>query len=150
MTAQVPEKLIYQGKSISMCAEPLGDYFQLAGIKPDFEICHTALWRRYVGSWEILDDRLYLIGLKATLRDGTKASIATLFPDYPDRVFAHWYTGKLRIPQGELLNYVHMGYASTFESDLFLTIEHGVVTQTEVRHNTLVETGDQPESAGSP
>ena len=143
MTAQISEELLYQGKAMSMCAEPLADYFNLAGIKPDFRMCHTALWRRYVGSWEILKDRLYLIGLKATLEDGTKASVATLFPDYPDRVFAHWYSGKLRIPQGELLNYEHMGYASTFESDLFLTIEHGVVTQVEVRDNTARESDNK-------
>ena len=135
MTAQITEKLHYQGEVMSMCNEPLGDYFKLAGVNPGFRICHTALWRRYVGTWEILEGRLYLVGVNATLENGTKAEVATLFPGFPDRVFAHWYTGQLRLPRGELLEYQHMGYASTYECDLLITIEQGVVTHTEVRQN---------------
>ena len=135
MTAQITEKLHYQGELMSMCAQPLDDYFKLAGINPGFRMCHTALWRRYVGTWEILGERLYLIGLDATFEDGTKVDLSTLFSGYPERVFAHWYSGKLRLPQGELLQYHHMGYASTYERDLFITIVQGVVTNTEVQQN---------------
>ena len=92
-----------------------------------------------------MSDRLYLIGLNGTLEGGAEASLATIFPDFPDRVFAHWYSGTIRIPQGKQLEYVHMGYGSTFERDLFLDIERGVVVATRVRHNGTAESENAPE-----
>ena len=135
MTAQIGEKLSYEGQEVSICNEPLGDYFAFAGIDPGFEFTCTALWRGYVGTWEIRNGRLYPIGLTGMLKTGSEANVATFFPDHPDRVFAHWYSGTLRIPQGKMLEYVHMGYGSTYEEDLMVVIYKGVVTETNVRHN---------------
>ncbi len=135
MTAQIGEKLHYKGHVVSMCSQPLGDYFELAGIEPGLEVSCTALWRGYVGTWEILDKRLYLIGLSGTLLDGAEANVATFFPDFRDRVFAHWYSGELRVPQGKLLNYVHQGYNSTYESDLIIAVDKGIIVRTKVRRN---------------
>ena len=42
-------------------------------------------------------------------------------------VFAEWFSGKLRIPLGETLQYVHMGYGSLYEKDLFIAVEKGIV-----------------------
>lgn len=103
MTAQIAEKLRYQSEDVAMCTNPLSDYFAMGGTNPRFESNCTALWRGYVGSWEIVDDRLYLICLNGTLVDGTQASLETIFPGYPDRVFAHWYSGTIRLPQGKQL-----------------------------------------------
>ncbi len=139
MTAQVRERLIYQGRSVSMCTEPLNDYFVLAGYQPAFSINCTALWRGYVGVWEIVNDRLYMVSLEGTLEDGSSASLETIFPGYPDRVFAHWYSGALRIPEGELVEYVHIGYASVYEQDRFIEIENGIVIDQYVRKNDVAE-----------
>ena len=144
MTAQFAERLRYQGKDVSMFTNPLSDYFALEGVSPRFAANCTALWRGYVGSWEIIDDRLYLVEVNGELEGGAKASLASIFPDFPDRVFAHWYSGTIRIPQGKRLKYVHMGYGSTFESDLFLDVERGVIVGTRVRHNETPESdGDE-------
>jgi len=145
MTAQIPETLRYQGKEVPMCTQPLADYLELAGIKLRFGIICSALWRGYVGSWEIAGDRLYLVDFSATLEGDTEATLATLFPDFPDRVFAHWYSGTIRIPQGRQLKYVHMGYGSTYERDVFLDVERGVVAATRTRYNGTAEPGDGPE-----
>lgn len=139
MTAQVPERLIYLGEVLALCATPLSDFFAMAGINPEFEVSWSTLWRGYIGTWEILDDRLYLIGLKGTLTGGVPASIETIFPGFPDRVFAHWYSGTLRLPQGHLLEYVHGGYQSIYERDLFIDIEHGVVKNSWAQHNEIPE-----------
>ena len=141
MTAQFAEVLHYEGDELALCTQPLGDYFSLAGIEAPFESPHTALWRGYVGTWEIVGGRLYLIKLSGSLRGGAEASLATLFPDYPDRVFAHWYTGTMRAPQGKQLKYVHQGYSSTYERDLMITVVKGVVTKTTVRNNGTAESG---------
>ncbi len=143
MTAQIGEKLIYDGRKVSMCTEPLSDYFAFGGHRAEFEFTCTALWRGYVGTWEIVNERLYLVGLTGTLKDGRDATLETVFPGYSDRVFAHWYSGTLRIPEGKQLEYVHSGYDSTYERDRFLKIENGVVVGSRVRQN-----GDADGSAG--
>ncbi|MFM8509872.1 MAG: hypothetical protein ACKOCU_06045, partial [Betaproteobacteria bacterium] len=61
---------------------------------------------------------------------------------FPHRVFAHWYSGTLRVPQGELLKYRHMGWASTFERDLLIDVEDGVVKGMQVQQNQEPGTGD--------
>ena len=48
---------------------------------------------------------------------------------------AEWYSGVLRIPKGEVLEYVHGGYGSKFERDLFITIEKGNVIKEEEVQN---------------
>lgn len=145
MTAQVAERLRYQGDDVAMCTTPLSGYFAMGGINPRFESNCTALWRGYVGSWEIVGDRLYLIGLTRPLEDGTDPTLATIFPEFPDRVFAHWYSGTIRLPQSKQLEYVHMGYGSTFERDLFLDVERGVVVATRVHHNGVAESESAPD-----
>jgi hypothetical protein len=148
MTAQYSEELIYRGEMIQMCSEPLAMYFVLAGVKPEFQFTCTALWRGYVGTWEVIDDRLYMTGLTGQLQDGTEANLATVFPNFTERVFAHWFSDKVRIPKGKLLKYVHMGYASEYEEDLFLTFKKGVVTKTELIVNGEAMNPEAPEGYG--
>jgi hypothetical protein len=148
MTAQIPESLLYQGEQVTMCTNPLNEYFAMAGLNPPFESHCTALWRGYVGCWEIIDDRLYLTSLQGTLKDGGDANLETVFPGFPDKVFAHWYSGTIRIPQGKQLEYVHMGYGSTFERDLLLEIERGLVVSTRLQENGVAESEDAPEGYG--
>jgi hypothetical protein len=146
MTAQIGEYLRYQGEGVSMCTQPLGDYFAMGGTKPAFQANSTALWRGYVGGWEIVAGRLYLVKLTGTLMDGSQASLETVFPGFPERVFAHWYAGTLRIPRGRRLHYRHSGYASVYERDEMLEFEQGVIRRTWVRHNGEAEPeADKPE-----
>lgn len=148
MTAQIPENLHYEGKVHAMCAEPLALYFRLTGIEANFEYPSTALWRGYVGTWEILDGRLYLIGLDGELKNGSVATVATFFSNNPDRVFAHWYSGEIRLPRGKMLKYVHGGYDSVYEEDVLLTIDKGVVTHTAIRNNGTSLNPDAPGGYG--
>jgi len=148
MTAQIAESLLFEGRTVSMCTEPLNDYFLLSGKHPLFESNSSAVWRGYIGSWEIKDLRLYLVGLEGVLEDGTDVTLGTLFTDFPERVFAHWYSGTIRIPQGKQLQYVHMGYSSTFERDLFLEVDQGIVTSTRIRHNGISDSENAPTSYG--
>ena len=137
MTAQISEILLYHGRKQRMCTEPLGDYFALAGIEPRFEVSCTALWRGYVGEWAVIEGRLYLIKLTGSLEGDTPATLETFFPGFPDRVFAHWYSGQVRLPQGRQLEYVHGGWGSTYEQDLLIGFDQGLVSQTTLRHNSM-------------
>jgi hypothetical protein len=70
MTAQISEKLLFEGERPAMCTNPLGDYCPLGGELPNFASNCTALWRGYVGTWEIINDRLYLVDLSGELESG--------------------------------------------------------------------------------
>ena len=52
-----------------------------------------------------------------------------------NEVFADWFNGEIRIPQGELLQYIHMGYESIFEKDLILKFKKGVLIDERVIDN---------------
>ncbi len=135
MTAQVGERLLYEGRELAMWSEPLESYFESGGTRPKFAFTWTALWRGYVGTWEITRGRLYLVGLRGTLIDESEASLATIFPENPRRVFAKWYSGTLRIPEGNLLKYVHSGFKTTYEYDRHIHVHEGIVTGTDLRNN---------------
>lgn len=139
MTAQIPEKLLFEGEKYAMCTNPLDDYCALGGELPRFASNCTALWRGYLGTWEIINDRLYLVKLHGELESGQDADLETLFPGYGERVFAHWYSGVIRLPQGKMLEYVHMGYGSTYERDQLLDFERGVLVARQVKVNKVVE-----------
>lgn len=144
MTAQISEQLIFEGQKVPLLTNPLNNYFSLGGRDPGFESTSTALWRGYVGTWEILNDRMYLVALNGTLKSGEDADLESVFPGFAHRVFAHWFSGTLRIPQGKRLEYVHMGYGSTYERDVLLTLQNGVVVKQEIRHNGVGDE-DAPE-----
>ena len=84
----------------------------------------TACWRRYVATWSIADNRLYLLSIKGIYR-----------LDGEEPLFAEWVSETLRVPQGRRLSYVHMGFGSIFERDLFLGIKMGVVEDRRVVEN---------------
>ena len=90
MTAQIPEKLLFEGERHAMYSNPLGDYCAVGGELPKFAPSCTALWRGYVGTWEIINDRLYMVELKAELESGQEVDLESVFPGYGERVFAHW------------------------------------------------------------
>lgn len=71
------------------------------------------------------------------LRGRHPGDIGNFSPGFPDRVFAHWYSGQVRLPMGQQLEYEHGGYASTYEQDLLIDFDQGVVSQTTLRQNSL-------------
>lgn len=133
MTAQAGELLIYKGEETSMAVEPLNQYLKnrndIKFISPS-----TACWRGYYGEWEIKDNLLYLIGLKAYIEGYREVDLNYLFPSQKE-VVANWFTGKLRVPHGKLLDYVHMGYASLYERDLILEIKNGKLVSEYIVNN---------------
>ena len=142
MTAQMTEHLIYKGEKLSLCEEPLRNYLETIRKDFKFQAPSTALWRGYIGTWSIENGRLYLIKLRGFVSESEEREEVTLkdlFPDFPDGVFAHWYTGEMRCPKGGLIDYVHGGYASTYEQDLFINVEKGVVLSERVVENGKAE-----------
>lgn len=136
MTQQMDEKLFIDGEPNALFTEPLDSYFAAAEFDPEFDIWCTALWRGYRGTWDITEKRLYLVGLEGRLKDGTDASVSAFFPRQNDRAFAFWYSGILQVPKGRMIKSDLMSYR-IYENDLFLTVEKGVVIDSNLRHNGI-------------
>lgn len=134
MTAQAGEVLLYKGKKNWMTSEPLNDYLDnIANI--EFVSPSTACWRGYFGEWKIAYKKLYLTHLEAYLEGYEEVDINYLFPDQKN-VFAHWFSGEIKIPQGEMIQYIHMGYESIYERELVLTFKDGILTDEKVIDNS--------------
>jgi hypothetical protein len=131
MTAQVHERLIIDGglTSMAFCPPLPHDHPRIVNDTSDHDTrasqsdrgsaisstaSSTACWRRYIGTWEIKDGRFYLIDLVGLFK---------LSGGEP--LFADWFTGVLRIPVGNQLQYVHMGFGTVYESELHIRIERG-------------------------
>jgi len=146
-TAQVAERLIIGGVTNRLCTEPLSPYFTNTNTSPDdlFDgtnrlVC-SACWRGYVGTWEIKDGFLWLLSLEQW--GGTPLELERIFPKQKAPIKAAWYSGNLRVTQGKMLQYVHGGYASRFEKDLFIKIENGRVIEQKVVDNTVAPASEE-------
>ncbi|WP_018232231.1 hypothetical protein [Thioalkalivibrio thiocyanodenitrificans] len=80
----------------------------------------TACWRRYLGTWEIRDSLLYLLGLEGMCR-----------MTCDDPIHAAWYTGTIRAHAGELIDF-RDGYNPWYEEERTFLVEAGVIR--ESRH----------------
>lgn len=133
-TGQTPDKIIYNGKEYSLHSNPLEAYFEKHPDKrPKIEVKSSGLWRGYLATFEVIDSQLFLKGIEIQYHDKTskesypfkwRSVIKEVFPD-SERIKINWLTGLLVIPHGKLVNYVHMGYASTYENYILLEIDKG-------------------------
>src|ERR1043166_7074348 len=147
MTAQIHENLIFEGQTLSMAFCPplphTHERVRLVEIEElearrreaqkgakdrltslDIITGSTACWRRYQGTWEAKDGKFFLVGLEGRFE---------LAGDEP--LLADWFTGVLRVPRGNLLAYVHMGFGSVYEEELHIHVERGRVTGTRTYDN---------------
>lgn len=132
MTAQEMDTIIIEGEAHHLASEPLEQCWKRHGReRPAFVAPHSACWRGYNSTWEIVDGALYLLDISGTIaapgQAGRPASLPELFPGEPVPVFADWFTGTLRVPGGELLESEHMGYESVWERERQLDLVQGRV-----------------------
>lgn len=123
-----------------MATEPLQPYLEEKKIV--FDYLSTACWRGYVGEWIVEDNKLYLTNLEANIvRENQDSSeeyetvgLEYLFPN-EEKVFAKWFTGVVRIPHGKMLRYIHSGYASIYEKELYLEFASGILVSCKEKDN---------------
>jgi hypothetical protein len=133
MTAQIGEVLIYNEKQYGMATTPLSSYL-INRRDLTLDSPHSACWRGYVGTWEIQENRLYLLDFRRFIEGSLESDLQFLFPEQ-DKVFAHWFTDTIRLPMGECIYYSHSGYDSVFEKDVFLEFRDGVlISEKEVKN----------------
>lgn len=128
MTAQFSDSIMYKGELYGIANEPFEAFLKN---RPDIkfrDLC-SACWRGYLADWEILEDKLYLIGLKEFVmqNDIARYNFNDIFPGM-DKVFAEWYTGEVKIELGETIENVR-SRRPIFESEVILTIEKGIIVE---------------------
>src|SRR5215470_17076950 len=123
-TAQEGDVLLLDGKAYRIYTNPLDPYLQdHPKALPEATVVSTSLWRGYVATWQIEDGRLLLVDvriLKSVRKPGEKdwsselsSVMSTMFPGQK-KILASWFSGHVIVPNGKLVQYVHMGYASTY------------------------------------
>jgi hypothetical protein len=147
-TSQAPDVLIYNGKQYDLFANPLESFYENRNDRPNFNITPGSIssgnWRGYVATWKIDGGSLYLVEIDSWIcaerfsDDCRKANLRGLFGQKyrAGKVKADWFTGLLRVPDGKMLRYVHMGYGSVYEREIVLKIGAGKVVGHSVIDNT--------------
>ncbi len=133
-TAQQPDVIVIDEVSHPLNTNPLEPYLATLSERPKgLEARSTALWRGYVATWTLQAGKLWLQALGAEHHEKIGKQYQrreidlwdVVFPDSPAPVAADWYTGALIIPDGKLVEYVHMGYGSTHERYIVIIIRNG-------------------------
>jgi hypothetical protein len=136
MTAQISEKLIYKGIEYDLFTLPLENYFKRIGFKPKFALTNTSRLRGYICTWQIIDNKLNLIAIKAYKDSPDQIGVDYIFPGQ-ERMFADWFTGELKIPLGKILKHVHMGFGSISEKTLYLEFKNGFLINERIEKTNL-------------
>jgi len=134
MTIQAGDILSYNGEKTTIATEPLKSYLETRS-DVGFIYKSTALLRGYIGTWEIKNKQLYLVSFVGFVDNNKKVDLNYLFPNKIE-VFADWFSGDIRIPEGELLEKINLGYASVFEKEQILTFKEGILISKTVKDNT--------------
>ena len=152
MAAQLPDSIILHGEKLDLYSNPLEKYWQTRNKKrPDFHI--TPICKRgYIATWEILDKHLILRNIDGNVdkrfllfwRKTVRFTLKMLFSKAGiGGVKANWFSGKIRVPLGKRMLYVHNEYDSRFEKEMVITIDKGAVVRTvtldNVEQRLLVE-----------
>ena len=147
MTVQIPERILLDSKPHWLYATPL--YRLLATRRtrlaaPNFST--TACHRQYVGTWEIIDGRLWLVALSTygdqelQLSGAMRTWFLRLVPASGFPVCAEWFNGHLRVPTGPMLVRGLSGWSSWFTRERVISCRQGrVVRDREVDTLAMLE-----------
>lgn len=139
MTVQTPEKICIGGSYFNMLADPLSDVITdstaryLASYQDDYPNCI----RGYMGTWEIKDDCLFLIGF-TSVTGGQRIKIKeeVIHPSSTP-IKANWFTGKLTIPLSHLCQEESSKYNVISPQELVITIHEGKLSKIHLKKYEL-------------
>jgi hypothetical protein len=121
MTTQVKERIIIDGEKYPLLnALSLPEDDTKIKQKEGPISTRTSCWRGYVGTWEIKDDKLYLIDFSSG-----KYDVLVNLP-----ILADWISGTAKVATGEVKASSSWDI-ETYETETHLTFENGLVVKTE-------------------
>lgn len=135
-TAQIPDKIEVNNVKYRLNTNPLDNYLnEIKWEAPEKASISSANWRGYLASWKVEAGNLLLTDMTISVASKTEehhyddvSILESIFPN-KDKILADWYSGTLIVPYGEMTNYVHMGYGSSYEKYIVLRVVKGVVIE---------------------
>lgn len=133
-TGQFGDLLIIGKDTVWIASNPLEKYFEKKGSRliDNSELISncTALWRGYVATWRLDSNKLYLIRIQTNYCGDNPIEVPLTKEFGSNNVFANWFSEIIVRPKGKLVQYVHMGYGSIYEEEIFYEFENGVLRNT--------------------
>ena len=121
MTTQVKERIIIDGEKYPLLnALSLPEDDTKIKQKEGPISTRSSCWRGYVGTWEIKDDKLYLIDFSSG-----KYDVLVNLP-----ILADWISGTAKVATGEVKASSSWDI-ETYETEMHLTFENGLIVKTE-------------------
>ena len=130
MTEQVREEIHWNGNKAFMLYAPnipndhpeILHEFHAKSFDEECLINSTACWQRFISTWEIVDNSLFL-----------KSVVGKYKISRP--IAATWFSGTITIPQGRTLDCFSMSLHDLHESEIRIRIRKGQVVKEEIRVN---------------
>lgn len=162
-TSQVGDILIWKGDTLKLFSNPLelrSDSKELSKIiaseleneyrrlypkkyetEEDVSLISTACWRGYVAEWIIISDKIYLSNIYVWYDSKVKVDLKKVFGNKltGNLLFANWVTGKLYVPKGQCIEYVHLGYNSIYETETVIEFNDGVLVSSKTYNNYIAK-----------
>lgn len=162
-TSQVGDILIWKGDTLKLFSNPLelrsdskdlskiiaseleNEYRRLYPKKyeteEDVSLISTACWRGYVAEWTIISDKIYLSNIYVWYDSKVKVDLKKVFGNKltGNLLFANWVTGKLYVPKGQCIEYVHLGYNSIYETETVIEFNDGVLVSSKTYNNYIAK-----------
>jgi hypothetical protein len=121
MTTQVDEHILIDGKEYPLINVPsLPEDSSIIQHKKGLISKWSNCWRGFQGTWEIKDDKLYLIEFSSDSYE--------LLCKLP--ILADWIKGEIKVATGDIKETTSWAI-ETYETEMHLTIENGMVVKTE-------------------
>lgn len=133
MTAQLPDKVLYEGEEYVTFDEPLSSLGEL----PEFMDLSTGNIKGYFSVWVFVADRFFVVSLRGYVPGKTGKGLGLVFPDVQEPVFASWYSGKLKLLGGKLLS--RSDIWPIYEREILLEVKDGVI-----QGSTLLDRTGEP------
>ena len=138
MSYQIREQILINGFHFETFSQPLSIYEEVIKQKlVENKDRLSALWRDYVGCWEINFGRLFLH--KILIPDSAEGSLLKEISYKPifntdDKVFARWFSGEIVVPKGRII--MEDFYENIYEINAHYIFTHGILTDHYNEDNT--------------
>jgi len=142
------DSLMIDGQERAIITNPLQVFFgHNPGKLPKPDVFTFSNARGYVATWRVEKDKLVLTDIRV-LCDFIASSfvfrsvMSEVFPDEKE-VFAKWFTGRIFVPDGQVVDWVDQGYSSTYAKYIVLRVERGIVSRVStMNHDEFVRFRD--------
>ena len=126
-TQQISEKIILDQDTLKFAQAPLQTAKLYEGKLNNLIPGSSALWRGYIGTWEIKNDSLFIIDFIG-YADNDTLDYFTFFETRESEIFADWYSGSLEVFKEECEG-VQIYFNGLFKKKI--VIENGIVSPFE-------------------